>query len=95
MTRNLVALAVLTVVGLMLVLVVAEMPEFGSPAMPELNEVPERILTRAVEETGALNAISAIILDYRAYDTLGETTVLLVAILATLAALHGRSRHGQ
>ena len=35
---------------------------------------------RGAEETGALNLVTAIYLGYRAYDTLGETVVLLLAV---------------
>ena len=39
------------------------------------------------DETGALNLVSAIYLGYRAYDTLGETIVLLVAVIGTMGLL--------
>lgn len=38
-------------------------------------------------ESGALNLVSAIYLGYRAFDTLGETIVLLVAVVGTMALL--------
>jgi len=34
-----------------------------------------------------VNAVAAVILDYRAYDTLGEITVLFTAIAATMAVI--------
>ena len=71
----------------MLLLVVQEMPTFGDINNPVHNEVAERYLEDAVKDTGALNAVSAIITDYRAFDTLGEITVLLTAIAALLAVL--------
>lgn len=40
-----------------------------------------------IHETGASNIVSAIYLGYRAYDTLGETIVLLVAVSGTLYLL--------
>ncbi len=39
-----------------------------------------RIIDNAVQETGASNLVSAIYLGYRAYDTLGEALVLLLAV---------------
>ena len=39
------------------------------------------------EETGAVNIVSAIYLGYRAYDTLGETIVLLVAVSGTIGMI--------
>jgi hypothetical protein len=38
------------------------------------------ILERGTEETGSFNLVTAIYLGYRAYDTLGETIVLLLAV---------------
>ncbi len=66
---------------------VAEMPPFGSPDNPAFNEVPQRYLEAGVAETGAVNIVSSVIIDYRAFDTLGEATVLFVAIAAVIATL--------
>lgn len=66
---------------------VAEMPLFGSIDSPAFNEVPRRYLESGVVETGALNIVSSIITDYRAFDTLGEATVLFAAIAAVIATL--------
>ncbi|MDC7240657.1 MAG: MnhB domain-containing protein [Spirochaetales bacterium] len=38
-------------------------------------------------ETGAVNLVSSIYLGYRIFDTLGETIVLLVAVLGTMSIL--------
>lgn len=84
--RNLVALLTMVVVGGIMVLVVADMPAFGIPG-PQYNQLYEKYVSQVIQETGAVNAVTGIILDYRAYDTLGETTVLLVAIMGTMAAL--------
>ncbi|MBE3070671.1 MAG: DUF4040 domain-containing protein [Planctomycetes bacterium] len=45
--------------------------------------------------TGAANYVMGIVLDYRGYDTLGEATVIFVAIIGAYAVLRkvGRSRH--
>ncbi len=66
---------------------VAEMPEFGNPNNPVHNEVAERYIREGVNDTGILNMVSAIIVDYRAFDTLGEVTVLLVGITGLLIVL--------
>lgn len=39
---------------------------------------------RGSEETGAINLVTAIYLGYRAFDTLGETVVLLLSISGVL-----------
>ena len=41
-------------------------------------------------ETGALNLVTAIYLGYRAYDTLGETIVLLLAVSGVLLLVETR-----
>lgn len=49
-------------------------------------ETPIRahIVENGVEETGAVNLVTAIYLGYRAFDTLGETIVLLLAVSGVL-----------
>jgi len=86
------SIVLLLLIGAVLVVMVAEMPEFGSPG-PAYNNVAEYYLENSVPQTGAANIISAIILDYRGYDTMGEATVLfagIAAVLATLAAHQGK-----
>lgn len=51
------------------------------------------LATSGFEDTGAENLVSAIYLGYRAYDTLGETIVLLAA-LAGAVSLIAAERHG-
>ena len=47
----------------------------------------DHLVRHGVAESGALNLVSAIYLGYRAFDTLGETIVLLVAVTGTMALL--------
>jgi multicomponent Na+:H+ antiporter subunit B len=42
--------------------------------------IRNHVVEHGSEETGALNLVTAIYLGYRAYDTLGETIVLLLAV---------------
>ncbi len=42
---------------------------------------------RAVLDSGSLNVVGAVILDYRGYDTLFETTVLFTALISVLSVL--------
>lgn len=37
--------------------------------------------------TGAGNVVTAILIDFRAYDTLGEVTILFTALIGVLALL--------
>ena len=63
------------------------LPFFGSVASPVNNEVSRRYIESGVSETGAVNYVSGMILDYRAFDTLGESTVLFIAVCAVLMLL--------
>lgn len=49
--------------------------------------------THAIQESGAINIVSAIYLGYRAFDTLGETIVLLVAVSGTISILSKAGAH--
>ena len=56
----------------------------------ELSEVGRYFLGNAESDTGGVNVVNTILVDYRALDTLGELTVLGVAGLAVILALHAR-----
>ena len=60
------------------------MPEFGSDTNPTNNEVPGRYVSMAEEETGAENAIAGMILNYRGFDTFGESCVLFLAVCCVM-----------
>jgi len=64
-------------------------PRFGHPVMGSFNDtgVSSQYLFRCAQDTGAANVVMGILLDYRAYDTLGEATVIVVAILGGYAVL--------
>jgi len=50
-------------------------------------ELSEYYILQGVRDTGAINLVTAIYLNYRAYDTLGEATVLFVAVLGVVYLL--------
>ncbi len=55
------------------------LPNVGDPAAPANNEVSKRYIEQGLEETGAVNIVAGMILDYRAFDTFGESCVLFIA----------------
>ena len=67
-------------------------PAFGKADNPYNNEVSERYLEKAIEETGAVNAVAGMILDYRAFDTFGESCVLFIAAACVLVLLRDDKR---
>lgn len=70
-----------------LLLTVAQLPTFGAADSPVHNEVMERYVEKGMEETGAVNIVAGVILDYRAFDTLGESHVLYAASAAVFILL--------
>ncbi len=85
--KSIMEVVTLVVIGILLVLVVREMPPFGDPSNPVHNEVSQYYLENTQEEAGVQNVVAAVITDYRGFDTLGELTVLLTAIAGLLAVL--------
>ena len=73
--------SVLFVIVLMCILlyVVSYLPPTGNPANPDNNEVSAKYIEDAMKDTGAVNIVTGMILDYRAFDTLGESNVLFLA----------------
>ena len=63
------------------------LPPFGGANNPMSNEVAERYIEKGMEETGAVNIVAGMILDYRAFDTLGESNVLFIAACSVLILL--------
>lgn len=71
----------------MLLIGVSYLPTFGHPENPANNEVSERYIEKGLQETGAVNIVTGMILDYRAFDTLGESHVLFIATCTVLILL--------
>lgn len=63
------------------------LPQFGDANAPENNEVATRYIEQGLTETGAVNIVAGMILDYRAFDTFGESCVLFVATCCVLILL--------
>lgn len=59
------------------------MRPFGQPLMA----MSGPYLRQSIARTGAVNAVMAILLDFRAYDTLGEATVIFASIIGALVIL--------
>lgn len=70
-----------------LLLMVSYSPMTGNPGNPNENEVPARYIENGLQETGAVNIVTGMILDYRAFDTLGESHVLFIAAITVFILL--------
>lgn len=65
-----------------------DLPKFGYPIM----KVARVYLEHGLAKTGATNIIASVILDFRAYDTLGEATILFTAVIGVLAVMRRKGR---
>jgi multisubunit Na+/H+ antiporter MnhB subunit len=51
---------------------------FGAPAASDMDDY---FIQHGQEQTGANNIVTAVVFDFRGFDTLGEATVLFTAVL--------------
>lgn len=70
-----------------ILIVIAKTPPFGVADAPTNNEVATKYIEDGLKDTGATNIVASMILDYRAFDTLGEATVLFTAVMSVIVLL--------
>lgn len=92
-----IAAAILFCIALagLLLYTVSYLPPSGTADRPVNNEVPARYIEKGLQETGALNIVTGMILDYRAFDTFGESNVLFAATVTVLILLHIHKEDGK
>ncbi len=66
-----------------------DMHDFGAPP----SKMDDYIIQNTQNETGANNGVTAVVFDYRGYDTLGEATVLFTAIAGVMVVLRRRGEN--
>ncbi len=79
------AVAAVILIGVLLT-TVAALPRYGVEN-ERMDEVADYYIEHALEDTGAVNIVAGMILDYRAFDTLGESFVLFTALNCVLILL--------
>jgi len=66
---------------------------FGAPIFAEVSDAASQTYIReGLQRTGAANLVASVILDFRAYDTLGEATVLFTTIIGATVILRKRAK---
>ena len=63
------------------------LPEVGDNQSPASVHVSDRYIAKSYKETGSQNFVTAVLADYRSFDTLGETVVIFTAGAATILIL--------
>ena len=86
---KLTAFALLALMAALLAHGASSLPAMGDPLSPASTHVSPRYIEQGLSETGATNIVTAVLADYRGYDTLGETVVIFCAGLGCLLIIGG------
>ena len=78
----LIALLGLPLLGLLLLYAAEDFPSFGNPESRASVHVSPEYLQNSLKETDTPNVVTAVLMDYRAFDTLIETAVIFTAGIA-------------
>jgi multicomponent Na+:H+ antiporter subunit B len=70
-------IAVLT--GSFLIYATVDFPDWGDPSSPASTHLSPHFIEKTMEETSVPNIVTAILADYRGYDTMYETAVIFSA----------------
>jgi len=85
-SRWLPGLLVAGFLGLMLVGSV-DLPDYADPEAPGHQRISPDYIEGSLEDTETPNVVTSVLADYRSFDTLGETLVIVTAGLACLVIL--------
>jgi len=80
---------------LILMVAVSYLPPLGNADNPVNNEVAAKYIEDGLQDTGAVNIVTGMILDYRAFDTFGESNVLFIATCTVLILLRKDKKTGE
>ena len=93
--HNLLSLAVALVICAVLVWGTFSLPSFGAADAVIHQHVAPRYLAESIRETMVPNVVTAVLADYRSFDTLGEVTVIFTAGIGVMLLLRGMRRRDQ
>jgi len=71
-----------------------DLPKWADPKQPASIHVSPGYIEKSLEETGVPNIVTAVLADYRGYDTMFETAVIFTAGIAVIMLLR-RSKNGK
>ena len=71
-----------------------DMPAWGDPNSPANSHVSPRYIEKTFEETEVPNIVTAVLADYRGFDTMGETSVVFAAGIAVMLILRQPRKKG-
>jgi len=80
-------LILVVILGSVLIYGSLEFPPWGNPASPASRHVSPYYIEKSVEDTSVPNLVTAVLADYRGYDTMFETIVIFTAGIACIFLL--------
>jgi multicomponent Na+:H+ antiporter subunit B len=72
----------LPLLGLLLLFGAGDLPTFGDVNSPASTHISPVYLENSLEDTRTPNVVTAVLMDYRSFDTLVETIVIFTAGIA-------------
>ena len=88
-----VSIIIIFVIFLAGIRVFETLPDFGTAIFAEAPEAASKTyISQGLQKTGAANLVTSVILDFRAYDTLGEATVLFTSIIGATVILRKKTK---
>ncbi len=88
--HSLFSLLIVIATGAVLVYGTVDMPDFADPEAPAAIHVSPRYIEKTYEEVGIVNIVTAVLADYRGFDTLGEVIVIFAAGICVIFLLRKR-----
>jgi len=79
--------AVVLLFGSLLIYCSLDFPAWGDPTSPASTRVSSYYIEKTLEDTSVPNVVTAVLADYRGYDTMFETIVIFAAGIACLFLL--------
>ncbi len=88
-----VSVVIIFVIFLVGIKVFKTLPDFGTAIFTKTEgAASQTYIEQGLQDTGASNVVASVILDYRAYDTLGEATVLFTSIIGETVILRKKAK---
>ena len=82
------SLIIIIVTGILLLHASQDFPDWGDAHSPaNSNQISQHFITQTGEQTAVPNFVTAVLADYRGFDTLFETIVVFIAGIAIMAVL--------
>jgi len=88
--RRLLGLIPALLMGGVLLYGINGLPTFGDPLAPAMTHLSPEYIAGSVPDVETPNVVTAVLADYRSFDTMIETAVVLTAALACLLTLRRR-----